>query len=154
MNLQTKAAPTGGAAPTTGRAAMQAAISGQGRVKTPEPDENFNASQARLLHKIEDRMNGIGMDLERKMVIRSQEMIDSSKKDIKNTIDNRIAKVDCDMQSYYKRFINLDIKTTNTCLEVQNNNEHFAKKVEEVTDRWMTAMGKEEKVRIQLKQFN
>jgi hypothetical protein len=134
---------------------MQAAISGQGRVKTPEDDgAGFNASQARLLHKIEDRMNGIGIDLERKMVIRSQEMIEVSKKDIRNTIDNRVSKVDLDMQGYYKRIINLDIKATNACLEVQKNNETFSKKCEDITDRWMTAMVKEEKVRVTLKGFN
>ena len=35
----------------------------------------------------------------------------------------------------------LDIKANNTLIEVQGTNERFAKKVEEVTDRWMTAMG-------------
>jgi hypothetical protein len=72
-------------------------MAGGTRVKTPEPDHDFNASQARLLHKIEDRMNGIGIDLERKMVIRSQEMIETSKKDIKNTIENRVASIDAEM---------------------------------------------------------
>jgi hypothetical protein len=47
----------------------------------------------------------------------------------------------------------LDIKSTNTLLEVQSSNERFSRKVEEVTDRWMSAMGKEEKVRVQLKTF-
>jgi hypothetical protein len=42
-------------------------------------------------------MNGIGIDLERKMVIRSQEMIETSKKDIKNTIENRVASIDAEM---------------------------------------------------------
>ena len=68
-------------------------------------------------------MNGIGIDLERKMVIRSQEMIEGSKKEIKNTIDGRIQKIDADMQGYYKRILNLDIKANNACLEVQNANE-------------------------------
>lgn len=98
-------------------------------------------------------MNGIGIDLERKMVIRSQEMIETSKKDIKNTIENRVASIDAEMQGYYKRFLSLDIKANNACLEVQNNNEQFSKKCEQITDRWMTAMGKEEKVRFQLKSF-
>lgn len=57
-------------------------------------------------------------------------------------------------QKYNKRMTQLDIKVTNTLLDVQTANERFAKKVEEVTDRWMSAMGKEAKVSSSLKAFN
>ena len=43
-NYKPTGGPTAGASPTAGRAAMQAAMAGGTRVKTPEPDHDFNAS--------------------------------------------------------------------------------------------------------------
>ena len=94
------------------------------------------------------------MDLERRLKAMTAEQIDLGKRENMAKIDQRVAKLDESTQKYYKRMSQLDIKATNTLLDVQGTNERFAKKVEEVTDRWMSAMGKEEKVRISLKAFN
>ena len=96
----------------------------------------------------DNRVKDLFIDFERKMKASVQDMLEDGKKDTMNTMDKKIAYLDAEVKKYYQRMNRLDNKATNTLLEVQSTNERFAKKVEEVTDRWLSAMGKEEKVRV------
>ena len=88
------------------------------------------------------------------MANRTNELIEMGNSGIISQIEKKLRNVEENVQKYYVRMNQLEIKSSNTLLDVQNQNNRFTKKVEEVTDRWMTALGKEEKVRVQLKAFN
>lgn len=101
-----------------------------------------------MLRIADEHMKDHIMDLERRMKSVTHDLIESGKRENMIKIDSKVSKFDDNVQKYYKRMNQLDIKATNTLMDVQNSNERFQKKIEEVTDRWMSAMGKEEKVRI------
>jgi len=98
-------------------------------------------------------VHSIGIDIERKLLTRSSEMIEQGQRDTVAGIERKLVKLNDDVHGYYARITQLDSQAKNALLDVENTNNRFSKKVDEVTDRWMVAVGKEAKVRVQLKQF-
>jgi len=47
-------------------------------------DEPVNASTAKLLHKVDDKVHTICLELERKIMVRAQDLVDAGNRDVLN----------------------------------------------------------------------
>jgi hypothetical protein len=64
-------------------------------------DEPVNASTAKLLHKVDDKVHNICLELERKMNARAQDQVDSGNRDMMVQMEKKCRKTDEDVQKYY-----------------------------------------------------